>query len=448
MASLGLGSFSRLPPEIRYLIWDELAPSGWQRQKTDLAILCTSKQLHAEIISHLHKVIKSIAFCIRPDYDREFPGFQMLVTNPNRLNKEAVDITSMWAFASAEDAINRGLPFLPLHIIPTVVFITPPNLSDPGQLICLCERIQQLVQLLQRTDKPIKSLTIDLMHKSSWISGNGEPRLSFSFPLTYRGDIGLTFIQSDVEAVLTPFYRLQNVQDVLLNLLEKLPNLHPQRFPTTRAWLTQVAESILPGSKPSITAKHRKLTDIFYFYLHLKMDILPGRTANILRLDRFAHWIERDYEERFSHIITEWPVECQIMDFVSFENTRRRYSFAHIQRHIVSGRSWKTLSLECRNKSRELSPDKWFRFYRGGLLPFNSRFPPEDRIWYPFHDFATLMKEEAIKRRARLSDSPVDPFLNNILETDERVARLKENLPDIEHWVMEECGIIVNFSGS
>ena len=79
MASLGLGSLSRLPQEIRDLIWDELAPLGWHRQKTDLAILCTSKQLQAEIISHLHKVIKSIAFCIRPDYDRQFPGFQMLL---------------------------------------------------------------------------------------------------------------------------------------------------------------------------------------------------------------------------------------------------------------------------------------------------------------------------------------------------------------------------------
>lgn len=207
-----LGSFFNLPPEIRDLIWDELAPSGWYRQKTDVAILCTSKQLHAVIISHLHKVIKSIAFCIRPDYDRQFPGFQMFLTNC--LNKGAVDIAFMWTFASAEDAINRGLAFLLLHVIPTVVSITPPDSNDPGQLICLRERIQHLVHILQRTDKPIKSLTIDLMHKSPWVSGNGEPRLSFSFPLTYRGDIGLTFIQSDVEAALTPFYRLQNVQDV------------------------------------------------------------------------------------------------------------------------------------------------------------------------------------------------------------------------------------------
>lgn len=163
--------------------------------------------------------------------------------------------------------------------------------------------------------------------------------------------------------------------------------------------------------------------------------------------DRFAHWIERDYEKQFSHIITKWPVECRIMDYVSFENTRRRSAFAHIERHYLSGRSWKTLSLDCQNKWRESTPDKWFRFYRGGLLPFNRRFPPEDRIWYPFHDFAALMKEETIKRRAELIDSPPDPFLNTILETDERVEKLKEDLPDIEYWVMDKCGIIINYSG-
>jgi hypothetical protein len=63
------------------------------------------------------------------------------------------------------------------------------------------------------------------------------------------------------------------------------------------------------------------------------------------------------------------------------------------------------------------------------------------------HDFAALMKEETMKRRAELVDSPPDPFLNTILETDERVERLKEDLPDIEYWVMDKCGIIINYSG-
>lgn len=149
---------------------------------------------------------------IRPDYDRQFPGYQMFLTT--RLNKEAIDIASMWSFTSAEDAITRGLAFLPLHIIPTVVSIAPPDPNDPGQLICLCERIQQLVHFLQGTENPIKSLTIDPIHKSFQFSGNGEPQLNFSFPLIYFGDICLTFIQSDIEAVLTPFYRLQNVRSV------------------------------------------------------------------------------------------------------------------------------------------------------------------------------------------------------------------------------------------
>lgn len=98
-------------------------------------------------------------------------------------------------------------------------------------------------------------------------------------------------------------------------------------------------------------------TQLFYFYLHLKMDILPGRTASMLRLDRFAHWIECDYENQILCIITKWPIKCQIMDFVLFENTRRRYSFAHMQRHFVCARSWNTLSLDCQNKFRESSPD-------------------------------------------------------------------------------------------
>lgn len=69
MAALGLGLFPRLPVEIRFLIWEEIFPTGCKRGKTDFAILRTSKQLHAEILDYIHKTMSILAFNVQPDLD-------------------------------------------------------------------------------------------------------------------------------------------------------------------------------------------------------------------------------------------------------------------------------------------------------------------------------------------------------------------------------------------
>lgn len=87
-----------------------------------------------------------------------------------------------WTFVGAEDAMTRGFEFLPLHILPTIVYIEPPNPDDPGQLICLCERLQRLVQLLLKMKQSIRSLAIDLVDQSLWIRGDSyAPRVACRF---------------------------------------------------------------------------------------------------------------------------------------------------------------------------------------------------------------------------------------------------------------------------
>lgn len=423
MSASSLGVFAKLPLEVRFLIWDELLPSGWQRHKADLAILRASKILHAEITFHLHKTMKVVAFFIQCCYNRdicpEYPGFEFWGTGFD--GGKTSPLSPRWIISSAEDAISRGFQYLPLHVLSTAVCIEPPDPDDPGQLICLWERLQQLVRFLAKLKHPIAHLAIYLLQPDTWIRGKRKPRLGLSLPTPHPGDYRLSFVKSDVEVVLFPFFGLQNVRDASIYTSDELQDLPSPRFSTKRQWFLHLSEIILPDENPSTTARYQKLTEILNFYLQYRLDSLPGITASLLRVERFAHWAQRNYEDNILQAIKRYPVELEIEDFLFF-NTMRRCSLADILRHHVLKVDRKGEVPYDPNGSSDEHVDKWFQAFPDGLLPFNYKYRVEHEWWEPFHAMALAMNCDATKQY-RISNGKPDRYLSYLVQAYEELAR-------------------------
>jgi hypothetical protein len=294
------------------MIWNELRPSGWHRHKTDLAILRASKQLYAEVLDQLHMSIKELTFLIRPEFDRykdlTYLGFEMRDIRHRSNHGETKADSPKWVFSSSEDALSRGFQYLPLHIIPYVVHIEAHNTDDPGQLICSSLRLQQLVVLLQSINKrPMSQLIIRLGHADQWLD-NEDRKRDFILTELYPEQNHLTYIQSDIDAVIFPFYTIENARTVLLdketaklicssNILEKTQTVVYDKS-------TLISFDLTLPEVPEIIELRAEL---YTFYLHYRLDTLPGRTANMLRLDRFVHWHEHKHEENLLRLMEKVP---------------------------------------------------------------------------------------------------------------------------------------------
>lgn len=318
-----MGMFSTLPPEIRALIWDELLPRGRSRHKTDLAILRANSALRAEIIGHFRRAWKVIKFEVSCECHSEHYDSIHLIAKGSR--------SSAWDFTSADNALARGLQYLPVHKLPIHVVIMPPSRHDPGQLICAWDSLRQLVQLLQSLKRRIKHLTIHLYDKdvhlvsnrpSRWLHGKQERRFNFSIPDPSNGKSLPSFIKSDIHMLLLPFSVLQNVRRVDIRAYKELFDFPSNGFTTTGRWLKHVSRSFLADSSPTTMARKQRLVDITHGYLSCRLLSIPGKTANLLRLHRFAHWFLHDYTDHPSEtdpsLVESEDPDCPIMVDIEF----------------------------------------------------------------------------------------------------------------------------------
>lgn len=154
----GLGIFTRLPPEIRIMIWEEFQPRGFDRhsknpiQKTDLRILQTSKHLYHEITGLLYHQRK-LFFNIFPSPDI----FPWLTVYDNK--------GTMWLFPDEADFLARGFGSLPYNKIDLNVNIYAGSPCLQGSdMFTTWKRVFELVPILSKATH-LRSLTIKLRER-------------------------------------------------------------------------------------------------------------------------------------------------------------------------------------------------------------------------------------------------------------------------------------------
>jgi hypothetical protein len=341
-----LGAFSKLPTEIRLVIWADLfseihtQSAIHSKPKTNpLSILSASGYLYREISVHLYSNMKQ-TISVNREYDR---GSWMTI----KLKSRVVDVT--WNLKDKADA-ERYFQSFPYQKASSKIEIRSPDTTDPGQVVLIWQKVNHLLDNLMTSPCQFQDPEVFLTGHN-WHSILPPPHwrlrkrcfsemggLRQSIPCERR------FYCPDYDIVMMPFARafLKDVpEDPSKMTDEEFDRLHQYilaKFSDSGAkmrlpWLFSLTkETIVPQIEKWLLE-----TEIF---MEDSLDNLTGRTACFLRLDRFQSWYkdgnswESPYEKRFLEkldrdlkTILEWDP--------GFTNTIRRWQAMILNHHYI-----------------------------------------------------------------------------------------------------------------
>jgi hypothetical protein len=249
-------NFSRLPKELRVLVWNELFPGSspddvFCSQKPSLSILRTSRQLSSEISHELYNG-RIITFYIAPN---SIPAARDLYSNPPSTIDVYDQFGSNWRlyprFQKASD--QQSYPssvwkHLPFHKLKSVRFeVEAPDPADPGQLIELWNKLSWLLDLVQHVGgfPNVKVHALDTGYRN-WCE-DGEVRQT----LTNKPPSMMSQNTTDLEILLSPILLLRNVESIEVH--------HP--FAREHGMLAELVSDILRKAR-SITSFGLDFNDI------------------------------------------------------------------------------------------------------------------------------------------------------------------------------------------
>lgn len=295
-----LGNLSRLPPEIRLQIWDLFSlypiecgvkdPAFPKLRQPRLAVLQTSHRIHDEVSKHLYKDVV-LRFHVLPEYQYR----SWLTVEGNTGTK--------WYLQNLDDAVSRGFAKLPYEKLKGIqVEIDAPCRFDPGQIVCLWKKCLDLAALLEQAERGLPNLEIHLKDSESakW-SVDSEPQMSVavdrvkSYPprdaITDRSNEQTDIKNADYEFALIPFHRLRNVQTAKVYLPGDMVCNNEYAY-NTETILTEKEPfgTWLKADDPWNDQRVQADQDQIFMDLDVELDLLPGITANMLRLERFSSW--------------------------------------------------------------------------------------------------------------------------------------------------------------
>lgn len=384
-----LGVFASLPRELRDQIWHCLSVQRCSN------IFQTSHQIYTEA-SRTFYTNQILRLHIGPKYQRK----SWLIIKSN--------LGAEWPLQSLDHAVQQGFNKLPFEKLKRLqINIEAPDSTDPGQLICLYQKCRDLVALLECAQQGLPDLEINLLDSAlvKW-SEEGKPKRSVSIdpkrhypPLRrsfeyhpeglssdefedeqhrtqrfnrYARDPKPTYSlydddeesqnsDDDEEIILYTFSRLRNARSASISgpgqpdghLRHNIALIIEQKHPFG---------TYLDSDDIWDDAQCQKTTDETYIQLDLDLDLLPGPTANMMRLDRFSSWYknntsgESKYAEEYERIIRTW--------------THFRVSFRRVW--SLFRRFADMRSLDC-PYSETLDREAWYDKWPEGIPPFDGR---------------------------------------------------------------------------
>ena len=331
-----LGLLASLPVELRLQIWghlpldrDELK-QGEKPPRQKLAILYTNRQINREASAKVYANI-DLQFSIDPSYDRK-----AWLRIGNNLGTEYV-------LQDTNDALKLGFNNLPYAKLRGVHFdIEAPNRRDPGQVFCLYKKCTDLVTLLQSTKYCLPDITLRLSDTTAakW-TVDGAPQKSVAcdrprnIPLVdqiidRQTDQAYIYCD-DSQIVLCAFLRLRNARSAQILIPHDMQRQGSFLDNLEDAWTDEgpFGSYIDPTYAWNDTRLQERL-DIIFTDLDLELDMLPGKTADMLRLERCSAWYtdeaggDSPYEKEYERIIKAWT-ERQYSRDTKVEKLNLRY---------------------------------------------------------------------------------------------------------------------------
>ncbi|KAJ5164891.1 uncharacterized protein N7500_006721 [Penicillium coprophilum] len=173
------------------------------------------------------------------------------------------------------------------------VNILPPPQRDPGQIVQIWQKVNQLVNILQ-TMPSAPSVWVSLL--GDWSSGK-IPQVSVTYTNGYNG------YRPDHDIAIVPFTCLSDWH-------YRIPpsysaTIANERQLTKRSLLFKYGkDSVLEECQwgcvraPDVNIVHDWLTDTRIF-LDRRLDDIPGKTAGALRLERFQTWFQDSWASKY-----------------------------------------------------------------------------------------------------------------------------------------------------
>lgn len=351
MDSHNLGKLRELPGEIRAKIWRELRPSkgtssGWTtEQRTEsLGILRAGRQLNEEIIPYL--------------YDNETLYIEVLSEWSEWLTINNSTGTT-WRIPNTRHPYRDALSKLPFKKLSAIeITINAPDQGNTAQFLTLFKHTRELAALLEQAEG-LPQFTIRLCDTESgqW-SQDGKPQKTISMGCF------TPIFEPDYRPVLLQFARLRSIQKVTVQIANRFPVLDRDV-----SWLENMID-VLNRKEPFGSFKteeddpwwdkafqesscylclydetfdeywddeviQRRLNNLYYEYESV-LDVLPGQTADMMRLERFMYWYNSTGESEY---VNNWEgiCSCKEDDCIKLSDLNDRHDFLVTFNPLSSG---------------------------------------------------------------------------------------------------------------
>lgn len=231
------------------------------------------------------------------------------------------------------------------------VEIEVPDDKDPGQIACLFRKCVDLVRLLELAPRALQNLDVHFNDSANakWFV-DGEPQKSVCD--TDRLNEPGRLFHNDQEIVAMAFDRLRNVRMAKVHLPENVMCDDGISTALDLEWIVMRQEAFGTRMNPADCLNdsfiQADLNDMF-MALDVELDVLPGVTAVMMRLERFSLWYtqglgsESKYERKLERILKTG----------SFCHNRN--SLKHIQARYAAMRAFNPRSLYHRYLSNKES---------------------------------------------------------------------------------------------
>ncbi|KAL8748890.1 MAG: hypothetical protein Q9184_007032, partial [Pyrenodesmia sp. 2 TL-2023] len=264
-----LGRLASLPLELRDQVWAFLSI------QSRLALLRTSRQLYTEGSPVFYKDV-DLQFNIEPRY--EYKSWLHVGSS----------FEARWALQSLGQAITRGFDQIRFERIREIrINIEAPNKDDPGQLIYLQKKCMHLAELLERAQHGLPHLELHLMTSETGEWGSeSEPQSSIA-------PFGDAILTNDYEIVLHAFCRLRNARSANVCVPAGYDKHHyfVEDLADSLTWKEPFGTILSPQDPNTWNDEElEEETHDILMSLDLSLDLLPGHTANLMRLDRYSQW--------------------------------------------------------------------------------------------------------------------------------------------------------------
>jgi hypothetical protein len=281
--NLNLGEFARFPQEVRDMIWADFAPGpryqegddsedsdGEDNEPGSLGILRACHRLHEEILPHIYE--KEVLRIEVPD----IYGSLLCVIHSRQGRNWTLSPFEDDSLFGIEDGLYKAFCNLPYNRLRGIeIEIAAPDHRDPGLIVCVWERVKELVDLLSGA-KGLPNIDIHLQNTPStnW-SHDSKPRNTIT---------GLPKHSDDYKAMLLLFCRLHNIRKAKIHVPKDL--IQEESIIADFEATMELKEPFGLASEELYLADQQiqQHLDALYIHFDKALDMLPGRTARMLRL--------------------------------------------------------------------------------------------------------------------------------------------------------------------